>query len=334
MPLAPAGRADDDVPQPRIGATVRAVIVLGAGVSGLTTATVLAETGRAVRVLAAALPPNTTSNVAAAFWYPYRTLPSERSVLRAITSFRQFAELCSVPGAGVSMRRAFDFARRPLARPWWADAVQGLEAIDAADAPPGFEHGWSFDAPVVDTRRYLPYLMQRLRSAGGQVETQRIESFADLPGTETVINCCGLGARTLCDDAALHPIRGQLVHVENPGLEKVLLDEHEGGGIAYAVPRGDHIVLGGTAIEHDDDLRIRPGEADAIVLRCAGLDPRLGTAARQATLVGLRPGRHEVRLERDPAAGRVIIHNYGHGGAGVTLSWGCAQEVLGLLESP
>ena len=317
-----------------IGATVRTVIVLGAGVCGLTTATVLAETGHAVQVLAASLPPDTTSNVAAAFWYPYRTLPSERSVQRAVASYQAFAELCSVPAAGVSMRRAFDFARPPLPRPWWADAVRGLAAVPPKDAPPGFGHGWCFDAPVIDTRSYLPYLMQRLRDAGGAVEIHHVESLDDLRGTEAVINCCGLGARTLCDDPALHPIRGQLVHVENPGLEHVLLDEHDGGGIAYAVPRGDHIVLGGTAIEHDDDLRVRASEADAIVERCAELDPRLRNATRRAVVVGLRPGRYDVRLEREPAADRVIIHNYGHGGAGVTLSWGCAHEVLRLLEAP
>lgn len=312
---------------------MRTVIVLGAGVSGLTTATVLAETGHAVQVLAASLPPDTTSNVAAAFWYPYRTLPSAQSVRQAVASYRQFAALCSVPGAGVSMRRAFDLSRTPQPRPWWADAVQGLTAIEAGEAPAGYEHGWCFDAPVIDTRHYLPYLMQRLQDAGGAVQLRRVESFADLPGTEPVINCCGLGARTLCDDPALHPVRGQLVHVDNPGLTHILLDEHGASGIAYAVPRGDHIVLGGTASEHDDDLRTRPEEVDAIVRRCAALDPRLRSAARQRTVVGLRPGRHEVRLERDPASGRVIIHNYGHGGAGVTLSWGCAHEVVRLLEA-
>ncbi|MGH1343425.1 MAG: FAD-dependent oxidoreductase [Nannocystales bacterium] len=313
---------------------MRAVIVLGAGVSGLTTATVLAETGHAVQVLAASLPPDTTSNIAAAFWYPYRTLPSEASVRRAVVSYQQFAQLCSTPSAGVSMRRAFDFSRAPLPRPWWAAAVDGLTEIAAHEAPPGFNHGWSFDAPVIDTRRYMPYLMQRFRDAGGVIERHRVGSLTDLPGHEPVINCTGLGAQGLCDDPALHPIRGQLVHVDNPGLEHVLLDEHDGGGIAYAVPRGDHIVLGGTAVEHDDDLRPRAREADAIVKRCAELDPRLEAARRRAVVVGLRPGRHDVRLERAPASNRVVVHNYGHGGAGVTLSWGCAREVLGLLESP
>ena len=310
------------------------MIVLGAGVSGLTTAVMLAETGHAVQVLAATLPPDTTSNVAAAFWYPYRTLPSDRSIRWAVRSYEAFAALCDVPSAGVSMRRAFDCARSPLARPWWADAVRNLEPLRTADGPDGFEHGWQFDAPVIDTRAYLPYLLHRLRAAGGTIEVGVVETFDMLPTEETVINCCGLGARDLCHDHALHPVRGQLLHVENPGLEDVLLDEHDGGGIAYAVPRGDHIVLGGTAVDHDDDLAVRPREADAIAQRCGTLDPRLAHASRLRDVVGLRPGRRDVRLERQRVGERTVIHNYGHGGAGVTLSWGCARDVLGLLDAP
>ncbi len=310
------------------------MIVLGAGVSGLTTAVVLAETGRAVQVWAAALPPDTTSNVAAAFWYPYRTLPSKRSVRWSVTSYRRFADLCAEPAAGVSMHRAFDFARHPLPRPWWGDAVQNLAAVEAGAGPEGFAHGWRFDAPVIDTRTYLPYLIDRLQAAGGRLQTRPVESFDDLPAGETAVNCCGLGASTLCEDADLHPIRGQLVHVENPGLSEVLLDEHDGGGIAYAVPRGDHVVLGGTAAEHDADLTARPGESEAILQRCGQLDARLAQAPRLRDVVGLRPGRFDVRLERERVRGRTVIHNYGHGGAGVTLSWGCALDVPALLDAP
>lgn len=309
------------------------MIVLGAGVSGLTTAVVLAETGHAVQVLAATLPPDTTSNVAAAFWYPYRTLPSERSVRWAVRSYAEFAKLCHEPAAGVSMRAAFDCARNPLERPWWADAVHNLAPLRAEDGPPGFGHGWRFDAPVIDTRAYLPYLLGRLRAAGGTIEVGVVETFDALPLDQTIINCCGLGARNLCDDLALHPVRGQLLHVENPGLEDVLLDEHDGGGIAYAVPRGDHVVLGGTAADHDDDLSVRPTEADAIAQRCGALDPRLADAPRLRDVVGLRPGRPHVRLERQRIGEHTVIHNYGHGGAGVTLSWGCARDVLPLLDA-
>jgi D-amino-acid oxidase len=54
-----------------------------------------------------------------------------------------------------------------------------------------------------------------------------------------------------------------------------------------------------------------------------------------AERVGLRPFRRSgVRLERDQLRdGRTVIHNYGHGGAGFTLSWGCAREVLDIAVS-
>ena len=310
------------------------MIVLGAGVSGLTTAVSLAETGRAVQVLAASLPPETTSDVAAAFWYPYRTLPTDRAVRWSVTSYRRFAALCDDPDAGVSMARAFDFARSPLPRPWWGDAVLALAPVEPGEGPAGFDHGWSFDAPVIDTRVYLPLLIARLEAAGGTIERRKIAAFEALPEHETIVDCCGLGARELTGDASLHPVRGQLVHVENHGLREVLLDEHDGGGIAYAVPRGDHVVLGGTAAEHDDDLQPRPDEAAAILQRCGLLDPRLATAPRLRDVVWLRPGRHDVRLEAEQRGTRRIIHNYGHGGAGVTLSWGCALDVLALMDTP
>jgi D-amino-acid oxidase len=49
-------------------------------------------------------------------------------------------------------------------------------------------------------------------------------------------------------------------------------------------------------------------------------------------LVGLRPRRPAVRLELERRDGKAIIHNYGHGGAGISLSWGCAQEVVELVR--
>jgi D-amino-acid oxidase len=47
--------------------------------------------------------------------------------------------------------------------------------------------------------------------------------------------------------------------------------------------------------------------------------------------VGLRPGRPEIRLEREDGP-IPRIHNYGHGGSGITLSWGCAEETLRLVQ--
>jgi D-amino-acid oxidase len=89
-------------------------------------------------------------------------------------------------------------------------------------------------------------------------------------------------------------------------------------------------VLGGTDVRGDASLEPSPQESDAIVERCARLVPALRTAERAGVAVGLRPGRAEVRLEAERLDGGVVVHDYGHGGSGVTLSWGCADEVSAL----
>ena len=66
--------------------------------------------------------------------------------------------------------------------------------------------------------------------------------------------------------------------------------------------------------------------------KCQSLWPELDRSKVVGVSVGLRPSRKEVRLEVENITGRKVVHNYGHGGAGVTLSWGCADEVVRLLS--
>jgi D-amino-acid oxidase len=306
------------------------VVVLGCGVAGLTCAAALREAGQQVEIWAARLPPHTTSNVAAAFWYPYRSSPTGAAVKWCIDSYRRFVEIARDPRAGVTMRRARQLSRAVQSRPWWADAVPAVRQATADELPPGFGFGWIFDAPVIDTRRYLPWLVQAVREADVAIHVRRVATLAEpLAHADVVVNCTGLGARELCRDAELYPIRGQLAHVEATLLEDVLLDELDGDGIAYVVPRGDDCVLGGTATDGDDDLQPRPADADGILDRCRRLHPALADARRLADVVGLRPGRSTVRLASETTPdGKRIVHNYGHGGSGFTLSWGCAFEVV------
>lgn len=51
-------------------------------------------------------------------------------------------------------------------------------------------------------------------------------------------------------------------------------------------------------------------------------------------IAGLRPFRDSsYRLEPEIVSGKFVVHNYGHGGAGITMSWGCAQEVVDLVTA-
>ena len=99
------------------------------------------------------------------------------------------------------------------------------------------------------------------------------------------------------------------------------------------MPRSNDCVLGGTADEGDWNTEPNPETAEGILRRCTALEPRLAGAEILEHRVGLRPGRPEVRLESETLAdGTPCVHNYGHGGSGVTLSWGCAEEALELVE--
>lgn len=309
------------------------VLVIGGGVSGLTCAIELRRRGHAVELWAALLPPDVTSSVAAAFWYPYKADPPARVLGWSATSYRRFAALAGDPATGVTMRTAVEVLREPSPSPWWAAAVPSLRAAPPELLPPGFAHGWCFESPVIDTRRYLPWLIDELAKLGVAIVQRRVDAIAGLPH-DVIVDCAGLGARELFGDDTLFPIRGQLVHVQDPGLDVVVLDETDPRGISYVVPRGDDCVLGGTAEPGDDDLEARVASTRGIVERCTTLVPALRGAAQLGERVGLRPGRPTVRLEAERIGARTIVHDYGHGGAGVTLSWGCAEEVCALVGPP
>ena len=82
----------------------------------------------------------------------------------------------------------------------------------------------------------------------------------------------------------------------------------------------------------DWGMELRPEDDELILDKVEALWPDLDRDLIVGGAVGLRPSRSEVRLEVEVITGRTIVHNYGHGGAGVTLSWGCADEVASLVS--
>jgi D-amino-acid oxidase len=99
------------------------------------------------------------------------------------------------------------------------------------------------------------------------------------------------------------------------------------------VPREKVVVIGGTATEGSYEPRPDPATADAILARARALVPELARATVVAHRVGLRPARPTVRLEAERVGEGTLVHCYGHGGAGVTLSWGCADDVAALVDA-
>ncbi|WP_432836026.1 FAD-dependent oxidoreductase [Dactylosporangium sp. CA-092794] len=304
------------------------VIVLGAGVIGLTSAVRLLESGARVRVLTADDPTRTVSRLAAAVWYPTHTDADPRVLAWAKRTYDELMTQADDGVPGTARRPTRMLLRAPAGTPWWSSAVPGFAAH------PG---EWRFTVPSVEMEVYLQWLAERVQHLGGTLARGRVDRLADLAGQAgTLVNATGLAARALADDPAVFPARGQIVIVANPGLVTSIRDEDHPDGMTYIHPRSRDVVLGGTFQPGDWNETPDPATTEAILRRCADLVPELAGARPLRQAAGLRPARHGgPRVE--PAAeplprGTRLIHNYGHGGAGVTLSWGCADEVVRLAS--
>ncbi|MCW2675343.1 MAG: hypothetical protein JWR70_383 [Modestobacter sp.] len=309
------------------------ITVVGAGIIGLTCALHAREAGHTVGIVAATPPQETTSSIAAALWYPYRASPQDAVTRWAAGGFAALGRLAGNPRTGVRSRTGRELFRAPAPDPWWRDAVPSLRRVPPAELPPGYADGIELAVPVVDMATHLAWLSSRLEELGVPLTRRHVEDLDELTsGADVVVNCAGLGARELCGDTTMLPVRGQIVVVEQVGLERWTLDQSDPALVTYVVPRLDTIVLGGTADEGDEDLTARPLTAEQVLARCATVVPEIAGARVLAHRVGLRPGRPVVRLETEARAAGPVVHCYGHGGAGVTLAHGCAQEVVGLLS--
>src|SRR5690348_5221710 len=144
------------------------VIVVGAGVVGLSCAVRLLEQGHRVDVLARDLPLETTSAVAAALWYPYRALPQDKVTAWAATSYAVLDAVADTdPESGVRMVAGTEVFAKHQPEPWWRKAVPALDR--EASLPDGWSDGWTFSAPVVEMPVYLRWLVTRVEELGGTI---------------------------------------------------------------------------------------------------------------------------------------------------------------------
>jgi D-amino-acid oxidase len=367
----------DNTTTPKKTSPAHPTLVLGAGVAGLTTALVLARRGHKVHVVAERFSAPITSFVAGALWewppaicgHHHNPQSLARSKIWAAESYKVFAKLAPIPDSGVFLRRANFYFKQPLAStPTQLQKMNELRTTvqqfqhdptlahrNGIAPDQGIHDAYSFLAPMVDTDAYLIWLRNQAAQLGCSFEQRRIEgplhpqchTLAQNANAVAVVNCTGLGAAQLADDAIV-PLRGALVRYKNGRPDSPLISESHclapdetkpKNGFVFIVPRGHtHILLGGFAEPNEFSLQIglqNHPPIQAIVERCHQFLPALRDAeldSLEPVRVGLRPTRAAgVRLESDPLQ-PILIHNYGHGGSGVTLSWGCANEVATLID--
>src|SRR5438270_3961939 len=336
---------------------IKSVAIVGAGVSGLTCAVAFAERGYHTAIFAEEAGQRTTSAAAAAVWFPYDAEPADVVIALALETYKVLVDLSRVARTGVSTIELHQFSRTgEISIPDWAiplgaerlsSVATGLRPVSGRAQRGGhnlFRSGFTLRVPLMDTTIYLDYLANRFIKAGGEinpnVQFKKLETVD--PKFDLVINCAGIGARELVDDIDLEPHRGQVAVVAKiDNLNSAIVCDDE--PLMYAIPRTNDCVFGGTN-EISDNLAVDPASTSRIVAECARVlreidPPKDGFAVANnprvlAERVGLRPFRKSgVRLEQEKLRdNRTVIHNYGHGGSGFTLSWGCAENVFQIAE--
>jgi D-amino-acid oxidase len=316
------------------------VLVVGAGVAGLSTAICLAETGLAVTIRTDRDPLATTSAVAGAIWGPHLVEAGERTTRWGRETLAVFRDLAAEPASGVRIASGTEVYRGfppvSAAPPDSLAELGGCQPCGPDELPPGFSSGWRYAAPLAHMPTYLGYLQARFRQAGGSIEAGTVSSLAGVAaetGAGVVVNCSGVHAHRLAGDLSMTPVRGQTVVTANPGVTEFFIGlGDESNELVYLFPHRDTVILGGTQEAGDWNLDPVPAVADRILRDCVAIEPRLAGVPVLAHRVGLRPVRPSVRLAAEPRTGDgpLIVHNYGHGGGGVTLSWGCAREAAQL----
>lgn len=307
------------------------VAVIGSGISGLTSAYSLVEKGYKVTVVAKAFPPDTTSNKAAAFWFPYHIRNDNRCIPWCSVSYEKYVALSADPSTGISMHRLLKVVHENTeeAEMDWLDFMPAgsFRLMEKDELHVAFRLGYEVEVPLIESHIFLPWLMNYLKSRGVDFVEREVNDFSELSDQHhMLINCAGLGARELCGDESIYPVRGQVAVIEAQQDMPIILDNEQP---FYIVPRQDVTIIGGTFEEKVSELVPEPAIIEGLYRQAVALYPHLQKSPVIDSWSGLRPYRKRVRIEKEP--GGNIIHNYGHGGSGFTLSWGCAAEVVSLM---
>ncbi|GAA6006420.1 hypothetical protein JCM11491_004950 [Sporobolomyces phaffii] len=351
------------------------IVVVGAGVIGLTTALKLQESGYKVSIVARDLPGdrktiNYTSPWAGAHHVSVATGSDMRMHRFDARTFEVMSEMIRRdPEVPLRFTPQVEYREQPKVGGTEGDLSQlnlisryhpNFRWLDPAELPPGIAHGASFVAILIETPAYLAYLLSRFLLHSGQVHrvstlptlVSALSAHPSLSDVQLLVNCTGLGSRSLVDDRRTFPTRGQLVIVRAPWVTQGMT--RLGKGVYdYTIPRRNGlVVLGGCAEKDNWDPKPREDMARQIKTRCLALCPELLPPSKRGTgtiddlevveeAVGLRPTREggirleveEVAREGEPERMIKVVHHYGHGGYGFQSSFGSAEAAVELVDS-
>lgn len=321
--------------------------VFGAGIVGLNTSLQLQQLLRNahITVIADSFNEETTSDGAAGLFEPanYFAGPTPQITHEWIgESYNIYKNYMNNSGCGIKEIYGYLLSKHSYekTRNKFLERLVKFKEVDADELKsiPHFnwKYGSYFPTLLIESRLFLPWAMKRFISNGGSVKKGRLNRFSETENFgkfDVIVNCTGLGARELCGDERLLPIRGQVFKVDAPWLKNF----YYGDKTTYIIPGFTAATLGGVREYASWDREVNKYESQGIWERCTEIVPQLSTAPVIREWVGLRPHRDVVRVEPEIINGLKVVHNYGHGGYGVTSAPGTAKTaadyVVDLLRS-
>ncbi|XP_050100590.1 D-amino-acid oxidase-like [Anopheles aquasalis] len=328
-------------------------LILGGGINGLSCAMRLSDAfpNALIQIVAEEFSPNTTSDIAAGLWGPYLLGQNDDQIYRtwAQDTHDYFHSLWLgglADQCGICLVPVLEISGHHEPTPWWHDIVFGFERVSLEslqqltnehkpieDYATGFAYTTFTCEPTKLMNYYCHVLMIRRNVSfhKKKLSTMKCLDSLDIDESTLIINCFGLGAKAFLRDLNLTAIRGQVQKIETPGIFHSFANDY-----CYIIPNTDSITLGGTK-QKSTDTRVCPLDRSSIRKNCEMIVPSLQHATLVRDVVGLRPLRSTgVRLQMDFYHGlsgrKPIVHNYGHGGAGISLAWGCAGAVVQLVQ--
>ncbi|KAK3794630.1 hypothetical protein RRG08_003776 [Elysia crispata] len=322
------------------------ILVLGAGISGLSSAVCVQQACPLARVqlVAEHFSPNTTSDGAGGSWGPYLSGDTDPSLILRLceTTYRHLLRLANSSIAGEVKAQKISgyhlYRNLPVGKQKWRHIVEGFRQLSEEEMKQfeSFETGTFYTAVNVDVTPYLNWLLNRFKSLGGTVKQARVGCIEEIAKDyDIIINCTGLASRHLFNDDDVFPIRGQVWKVRAPWIKHFYFLHEKNVDQIYLIPGVDYLTVGGTTQIGDWNSHVDVEDSAAIWEKALAVFPMLRHATPVKAWAGLRPARKSLRLEPETIEvdGQKIkvIHNYGHGGSGVTLHWGCALEVTAMV---
>ena len=337
------------------------IVIVGGGVIGLSCALILSPEYD-VTIIAEKFGVKSNSWKATAIWHVY-LVPETKQVLDwAENTLKILCDIAKLESqSGVELVKGVELFRNGKASfPSWSDIpplfkmlteeeISFYNRYDLADLNEDevsvlqenpVKWGYHIEAPTADMQKYLPWLEKRVVENGVLIVEKKIGSFQELENEyDLIVNCTGFGSRELANDKDFKVYRGQyfILKADDNSPKVYIGDDDHPGGMAYMIPRLGEVMVGGCAENDIESLELTLNWDDTI--RRAGLyvpwlrGCKTTDQARQP-VVGIRPSRNSgIKLEIDKSSISIpIIHNYGHGGSGFSLSWGCAESVEKIIK--